>query len=85
MAVLIKDKEADRLIRELADRTGETITDAVKKAVADRLERTPMSAREVAARKRRLADLVAAADAMPTLDHRTADEILGYNERGAFD
>lgn len=80
MAVLIRDKDADRLIRELAGRTGETITDAVRKAVAERLERTPLSAREMTARRRRLSALLARADAMPTLDTRSADEILGYTQ-----
>jgi antitoxin VapB len=43
MTVLIKDEEADRLIRQLAERTGETITDAVKGAVSEKLARTPLS------------------------------------------
>jgi antitoxin VapB len=42
MAVIIKDDEADILIRELAQRTGETITQAVKQSVRERLERVPM-------------------------------------------
>lgn len=32
MAILIKDPETDRIVRELAMRTGRTITDAVKTA-----------------------------------------------------
>ena len=85
MTVLIKDKEADKLIRQLARRTGESITDAVKEAVRERLKRMPLSETEIAARKRRLASLLAKADAMPTVDHRSADEIIGYNEHGLFD
>ena len=37
MTVLIRDEEADRMIRQLAERTGETITDAVKGAVSEKL------------------------------------------------
>ncbi len=85
MTILIKDREADLLIRRLADRTGETITDAVKQAVRERLERVPLAEDEIAARKRKLAKLVAKAKALPTLDDRTADEIIGYNELGHFD
>lgn len=85
MTILIKDREADQLIRRLADRTGETITDAVKQAVRERLERVPLTEDEIAARKRKLAKLVAKAKALPTLDDRTADEIIGYNELGHFD
>ena len=85
MAVLIKDEEADRLIRQLAERTGETITDAVKGAVSEKLARMPLSDKEVAERLRRIEAIVARAKTMPILDSRSADEILGYNENGHFD
>jgi antitoxin VapB len=85
MTVLIKDEEADRLIRQLAERTGETITDAVKGAVAEKLARTPLTAEEVAERRAKLDALLAKFDAMPTIDDRSADEIIGYNDKGHFD
>ncbi len=84
MAVLIKDPEADRLVRELAARTGETITEAVKKAAEERLARLP-------ARKGRvdwaaLAEAQAYAASLPRLNEgKTDDEILGYNDEGHFD
>jgi len=85
MAVLIKDQETERMIRQLAERTGETITDAVKGAVAEKLARTPLSEEEIAERRKRLRELIAECDAIPTVDHRSADEILGFNEKGHFD
>jgi antitoxin VapB len=85
MAFLIKDREADQLIRTLAERTGESITDAVKQAVRDRLQTVPLSESEIAARRRKLAKLIARCNAMPTVDHRTADEIVGHNKLGHFD
>ena len=85
MAVLIKDPEADRLIRDLAGRTGETITQAVKEAVRERLQRLPKSEKEIAARRKKIAQILAKIDAMPTVDARTPDEILGYNDSGHFD
>ena len=85
MAVLIKDQETERMIRQLAERTGETITDAVKGAVAEKLARTPLSEEEIARRAKRLRELLAEFDAIPTVDHRSADEILGFNEKGHFD
>jgi antitoxin VapB len=85
MTVLIKDEEADRLIRQLAERTGKTITDAVKGAVAEKLARTPLSEAEIADRRAKLDAILAKFDAMPTVDHRSADEILGYNDKGHFD
>lgn len=85
MTVLIKDDEADRMIRQLAERTGETITDAVKGAVSEKLARTPLSEEEIAVRRAKLDAILAKLDAMPTVDHRSADEIIGYNEHGHFD
>ena len=85
MAILIKDQEADQLIRTLAERTGESITEAVKEAVRQRLQRVPLSEDEVAARKRKIEALIARANALPTVDDRTPDEIVGYNEFGHFD
>ncbi len=39
MVLNIKDPEAERLARELAARTGETITETVVKALRERLKR----------------------------------------------
>jgi antitoxin VapB len=83
MTVLIKDDEADELIRELAARTGETLTDAVKQAVRERLQRVPFNESEIAARKRKIAELLAYFDALPrTNEHLSNDEIIGYDENG---
>jgi antitoxin VapB len=85
MAILIKDQEADQMIRMLAERTGESITDAVKQAVRERLDRIPLTEDEIAARTRKIEALIVKAGAMPSVDDRTPDEIIGYNEFGHFD
>jgi antitoxin VapB len=83
MTVLIKDAEADRLIRELAERTGESITETVRRAVWERLQRVPLNENEIDARKQRLAELLAYFDSLPREnEHLTDDEILGYDENG---
>jgi antitoxin VapB len=83
MSILIKDPEADRLIRELARRTGESITQTVRQAVWERLQRVPPSESEIAARKRKLAELLAYFDSLPHQnEHLTDDEIIGYDENG---
>jgi antitoxin VapB len=85
MAILIKDRDADQMIRALAERTGESITDAVKTAVRDRLRKLPLSEEEIAERKRKLDALVARGRKLKIIDDRTPDEIIGYNEFGHFD
>ena len=86
MSILIKDNETDKLVRELAERTGETITETVRKAVWERLQRVPLNEDEIAARKRKLAEVRAYYDSLPKInEHLTDDELIGYNKYGAFD
>ncbi len=56
MALNIKDKDTHRLVRELADLTGESMTAAVTEAVRERLDRVRGRSRgEVAERILKLA------------------------------
>ena len=80
MALSIKSDEADRLARELAAETGETLTEAVETALRERLERE--HARNAASMRVRLARLAADAAAMRVADNRTPEEILGYDDVG---
>ncbi len=84
VAVLIKDPDADRLIRELAGRCGESITDAVKTAVRERLNRVPPRRGRIDREK--LARAYAYFDGLERQnEHLTNDEIIGYNAEGHFD
>lgn len=81
MALNIKDESADRLVRELAAETGESITAAVTEAARERLERL----RGAVPRERRGAELRRIANRSsrrPVKDGRDADEILGYGGDG---
>lgn len=82
MGVLnIKDQETYALARKLADRTGTSLTRAVRRALEHELERT--AARQDKASL--IADLnaiIEAASKLPVLDPRTPDEIIGYDENG---
>jgi antitoxin VapB len=82
----IDDPELDGLAQQLAARTGETVAEAVKQALRERLARTrALSAEEKERRRQEIAQIVATFRALPVLDDRSPDEILGYNEHGAFD
>lgn len=87
MALNIKSAETDRLARELAALTGESITDAVSNALRLRLEQERHE-RDVLGReqlKASLDDIRRRTSKLPVLDPRSDDEILGYNEFGTFD
>ena len=78
MAFSVKNEEADRLARELAGATGESLTEAVLVAIRERLERERKHLRV----GDRLARLVDELSAYPVLDNRPADAILGFDELG---
>lgn len=81
MALNIKDPEADRLIRELAAATGESITEAARTAFAERLQRVRARSTSEADRTR-VRDIIERARRRQSTDTRSDDEILGYDESG---
>jgi antitoxin VapB len=85
MAILIEDAETDRIVRQLAERTGETVKDAVKTAAQERLARLPApeGRRTGSVDKVRLEAILAKIRSYPlTNEHLTDDEIIGYDENG---
>ncbi|GAB4237278.1 MAG: type II toxin-antitoxin system VapB family antitoxin [Stanieria sp.] len=80
MAINIKNAEADRLARELSAITGETITEAVIKSLAERLEREKNKQITPLLMQQELLAIAERYQTLPTLDHRTEEEILGYND-----
>ncbi len=81
MALNIRNKEAEQLAAELAKLTGETKTEAVARALRERLARLRGERR-----RSRLADELDAiakhCASLPVLDDRSPDEIIGYDENG---
>jgi antitoxin VapB len=93
MALNIKSRETERVVRELAKRTGLSITEAVHQAATEKLrtmdgDREARLARMTPAQReklRRMEEISKRASALPILDTRTDDEILGYNDKGTFE
>jgi antitoxin VapB len=81
MALSLKDPEADRLAREVARRTGETLTGAIVVALRERLARLRGGPRRRPLRDE-LREIGRRCAALPTLDDRSEDDILGYDDRG---
>jgi antitoxin VapB len=80
MALSFKDDETDRLAREVAKLTGESLTVAVRRALAERLERERLRLGEAGGIAERLLAIGQHCASLPDLDHRTPDEIVGYDE-----
>ena len=81
MALNIRNPEAERLATELARQTGETKTEAVTKALRDRLTRVQRE-RTGHGLADRLDEIARHCATLPVLDGRDADEILGYDGQG---
>ena len=81
MALNIKDAETHTLAKRLVSLTGESLTQAVKQAVQERLVRVEKSQRGI-----RLADeldkIALHCASLPRQDRRRAEQIIGYDERG---
>lgn len=83
MGVFIKKPEAEAKIRELAERTGETITDAIERAVEERLARLEPPQKKGRIDREKLAEILAYFDSLPKInEHLTDDDIIGYDEHG---
>ena len=82
MPLSIKDPEADQLARNLAQRTGETITQAVIAALRERLAREQRKDERIEDLVEEIMAIGKHCAALPLLDARSADEIIGYDERG---
>lgn len=82
MPLSIKDPEADRLARDLAKQTGETITQAVIGALRERLVREQRKRQAAEDLVEEVMDVGRHCAALPLLDARSPDEIIGYDHHG---
>lgn len=81
MALSIKNREAERLARLVAKQTGETLTAAIEQALRERWERLQRKPKEPVLVEH-LLEIANRVAALPVLDNRSDDEILGYDENG---
>ena len=77
MVLSIKSAEADQLARELAEMTGESITDTVVASLKARLD---LERRRQ--RNRTLDDIIERFQELTVLDERSAEDIIGYDGHG---
>ena len=83
MGVIIKNAVTEAKIRKLANRTGETLTQAVERAVDERLARTMPKRRKGRVDRAKLAEVLAYFRSLPKQnEHLTDEEIIGYDEYG---
>ena len=81
MAISIKSIEVERLARQIAAKTGESLTGAIQRSLEERLDRLRQQQRSKTLVSQ-LEEILHRVDELPILDSRTADEIIGYDEQG---
>lgn len=77
----IKNDRAHRVARRLAELTGESMTEAVTKALEERLDREKAK-RDRAGVAERLMAIGRRCAKRPILDHHSPEDIISYDERG---
>jgi antitoxin VapB len=81
MPLSIKSFETERLAREIAARTGESLTGAIQRALEERLDRLKHQ-QQNRSRADQLKEILRRVDQLPVQDSRGPDEIVGYDENG---
>lgn len=81
MPLSIKNEATERLARQVARETGESLTEAIQMSLQERWERLKRR-RKGHILSGQIEDLLRRVDALPGLDSRPEDEILGYGEDG---
>ena len=84
MALSLKDGETDRLARAVAALTGESLTEAVRKALAERLARERLRRGEPSGLAARLLEIGRHCASLPDCETRSPDEIVAYDETGMW-
>lgn len=80
MALRIDNPQAENLAKELANRTGESVAQAVITALRERLERETRGQQPSLAEE--LVRIGQECAALPVLDGRMPEGIFGYDENG---
>lgn len=81
MALSIRNERAEQLAREIAQLTGYNMTSAIIMALEEKLERLRCF-RRVNSKLDEIMAISRRCSALPNLDTRSPDEILGYDEHG---
>jgi antitoxin VapB len=84
MALSTRNPRAEQLAREVAAASGENITQAIIHALEERLERL-RGRRTATDTVQEITAISQRCSALPDLDPRAPEEILGYNRFGAIE
>ncbi len=87
MSIVIDDPRLERLAQELAAAEGTTVESVVRESLMSRAGRRGLAVVSDRPLRDRLADVAREVDALPAkvpADSRTAEAVLGYDDRGQW-
>ena len=83
MPLYVKNPDVVALVERLAQRTGESKTEVLLRALKDRKNQLDKKdSQRISANKNKALRILERIDGLPVLDPRSPDEILGYTESG---
>lgn len=82
MPLIVDSREVERMAEELTTFTGETVMEAVANALKERLSSERRKRHRTAGLAVQMVQIGRECSALPLLDTRTSDAIMGYNEEG---
>lgn len=83
MSLVIDDPEVEEMIQRAAEANQQSATEIMRRILKPLYGVAPLEVQE--RRRAAIEEAQAAIAALPVLDTRSADEIIGYNEHGHFD
>ena len=81
MAISLKSEEAESLARRISAVTGESLTGVIVTALRERMERIEQQKQQTSLAEQ-LHTIVRRAAALPELDRRSPEDIIGFDETG---
>ncbi len=85
MRTIIDSPQVNKLAEELASYTGESVPEAIARALQERLERERIKRAKPSSLAEQILEIGRRCASLPVLDDRSDDEILGYDEQGIFE
>ena len=83
MALSIKNEEVERLVRTLSKETGKGVTEIILSALKVQYEKQ-QRAKHAPSLYEEVLDIAQRCGNLPTLDMRSPEEILGYDDQGGL-
>jgi len=85
MNTLLDYSQVNKLAKELASYTGESVPEVIERALLEQIKKEKKNRGKTSSLAEQILEVGQRCASLPVLDERSSDEILGYDERGIFE